>query len=108
MFKDLTELTLKELTAMGYKITVEAPPSGKSRGVHLHVPRNSGKQDYQAVQNAVEQLIQANPQLNWREQVKDVTPTNICPQCNQPAPFGAVFFPDVDGFVQACRSCRSQ
>ena len=43
---------------------------------------------------------------NWRERVKNVTPTNICPKCNKEAPFGAVFFVGVEGMVQECRDCR--
>lgn len=45
---------------------------------------------------------------NWREVVKDIAPTRICPTCKEEAVFGQVFYVGVAGFVQECRSCRYQ
>ena len=36
--KPFEEYTIKEILAMGYKLTFEAPPLKNSTGVHMHIP----------------------------------------------------------------------
>ena len=36
--KPFEEYTIKEVLALGYKVTFEAPPIGNSTGVHYHQP----------------------------------------------------------------------
>ena len=36
--KPFEEYTIKEILAMGYKLTFEGPPIKNSTGVHMHIP----------------------------------------------------------------------
>ena len=65
--KQFEEYTIKEVLAMGYKVTLEAPiVKGPCTGVHMHVSNDAievSKKDYWQMLGEIMQPAKASPAL---------------------------------------------